>query len=179
MKTCPACGISGVIEEMFGRRRPGGPANSYCRSCVAERSRKWYAANKDRPRPPVDKSKARIRNQKYVGANRELINARTRARDAANPEARRERVRRRRARLRGATTERVNYAAILAKHGHVCHICGGDIEGAIDFDHVIPIARGGAHAHSNIKPSHPSCNRRKGARIALATRQALTREEAA
>lgn len=72
---------------------------------------------------------------------------------------------RRRAKAKGS--ERVDYAAILAEHGMVCHICGGEIPTLDDlhFDHVIPLARGGLHVPENIRPSHAVCNLRKGVRF--------------
>ena len=73
----------------------------------------------------------------------------------------------RRMRLRGQTVGRVDYAAVLAEHGMICHICGDEIEttAVLHFDHVIPIACGGPHSQANIKPSHRACNQRKGANI--------------
>lgn len=61
---------------------------------------------------------------------------------------------------------RVDYAAILAEHGMICHICGEEIEfvGGLHFDHLIPLAKGGSHTADNIKPSHALCNQRKGER---------------
>jgi 5-methylcytosine-specific restriction endonuclease McrA len=61
----------------------------------------------------------------------------------------------------------VDYAAILAEHGMVCHICGRPIGGLSDlhFDHVVPLARGGAHTAGNIRPAHKRCNLSKGARL--------------
>jgi 5-methylcytosine-specific restriction endonuclease McrA len=179
MKRCPACGAKGLVDELFGRRRSGGPANSYCRSCAAERTRAHYEANRGRPRTPPDPVKARARKRRYLARHRKRIYAAQRKRDRENPEAKRERVRRRRARLAGATVERVDYAKVLAEHGRVCHLCGDDIDGPIDFDHVIPIAVGGAHSYDNIRPSHASCNRRKGARAALAVSKLTEGVEAA
>jgi 5-methylcytosine-specific restriction endonuclease McrA len=124
---------------------------------------------------PADREKARARQRRYVAAHRKIVNARNAERDRLNPEAKRERVRRRRARLKGATVERVDYRAILAEHGHRCHLCELPIDGPIDFDHVIPISKGGAHSADNIRPSHPSCNRRKGAAMPVAS---LEREAA-
>lgn len=73
----------------------------------------------------------------------------------------------RRARKKGNLgADRVDYEAILKRDGLVCHICGLPIlPSQLEFDHVIPLARGGAHSALNIKPSHALCNRRKGARL--------------
>lgn len=97
--------------------------------------------------------------------------ARAKAWAEANPERAsilaRNSSNRRRARIAAQSSEDVNYAAILDRDGMVCHICGDDIPDMSDlhFDHVIPLSRGGAHSYDNIKPSHASCNLRKGAKI--------------
>ena len=63
---------------------------------------------------------------------------------------------------------RVDYVAILAKWGMVCHICTLAIASLDDLhmDHVIPLSKGGPHSEDNIRPSHALCNLRKGAKIA-------------
>lgn len=48
--------------------------------------------------------------------------------------------------------------AILSKTGGRCHICGGEIDGAWDADHVFAHAQGGAHAVDNYLPAHSICN---------------------
>jgi 5-methylcytosine-specific restriction endonuclease McrA len=34
------------------------------------------------------------------------------------------------------------------------------------LDHIVPLARGGEHSYANTQPAHPTCNRRKGAKVA-------------
>jgi 5-methylcytosine-specific restriction endonuclease McrA len=84
---------------------------------------------------------------------------------AAYPDRERERLARRRRVMSAA--EPVDYAAILAEFGMMCHLCSDAIKSRsdLDFDHVIPLARGGEHSYQNIRPSHRSCNRRKGAKL--------------
>lgn len=67
----------------------------------------------------------------------------------------------------GSQAGPVDYAAILAEFGMVCHLCGGEIESRpeLNFDHVIPLTRGGPHVQENIRPSHKSCNLRKGSKL--------------
>lgn len=68
---------------------------------------------------------------------------------------------------RGSQVGPVDLAAILAEFGMTCHICGGDIEDRTDlnFDHVVPLSRGGAHVQENIRPAHKFCNLSKGTRL--------------
>jgi 5-methylcytosine-specific restriction endonuclease McrA len=37
---------------------------------------------------------------------------------------------------------------------------------AWDLDHVIPLSKGGEHSYDNVQVTHPSCNRKKGAKVA-------------
>lgn len=67
--------------------------------------------------------------------------------------------------LCGTEVEPVDYGAILAEFGMVCHLCGGEIESRHDLnmDHVIPLGGGhnGTHTYGNIRPSHRWCNQCK------------------
>lgn len=117
-----------------------------------ENSRRWRAAHPERHAEAV----RRVRQ--------------------ANPDAVRERTRRRQAMLKGVAVERVDYLAIAERDGWTCHLCDLPVDPAIrgrvrearSFDHVIPITRGGRHEASNIKLAHFGCNSRKGNRLAVA-----------
>lgn len=103
----------------------------------------WRRLNHDRL---ADAAKARF-----------LLNPQRWVEDAA--------LRRSRRRANGPVV-RVDYDAILARDGLVCHICAGSVgRRDVHFDHVVPLARGGAHSADNIRVSHSLCNLRKGARI--------------
>lgn len=75
----------------------------------------------------------------------------------------REHTRRRRA---WKSDGKVDYAAIIERDGMVCHICGKPIADrrSLEFDHVVPLAKGGAHTPENVRPAHKRCNRKKGYR---------------
>ena len=49
-------------------------------------------------------------------------------------------------------------AQILNKTGARCHICGGDIVGVWDADHVVAHSAGGEHSVDNFLPAHSKCN---------------------
>jgi 5-methylcytosine-specific restriction endonuclease McrA len=59
---------------------------------------------------------------------------------------------------RRVSLTRVDRDAILEKAGGRCHICGGEIYGAWEADHVYSHCLGGQHAISNYLPAHPICN---------------------
>ena len=105
--------------------------------------------------------------RKWSEQNAERLAAYYREWAKRNPERRRESHRRRRARKFSTQADIVDYAAILAEHGMLCHLCQGEIADWDDlhFDHVIPLSRGGAHEAGNIRPSHAGCNLRKASKL--------------
>jgi 5-methylcytosine-specific restriction endonuclease McrA len=78
----------------------------------------------------------------------------------ANPLKLREFKARRRASESGGT---VDYDMVLCLYGMICHICEQPIptDNDLEFDHVVPLSRGGLHQQENVRPSHQSCNRQK------------------
>ena len=48
-----------------------------------------------------------------------------------------------------------------------CWMCGDDLSNGLHVDHVKPLARGGWHCLSNLRPSCPPCNISKGAKWPL------------
>jgi 5-methylcytosine-specific restriction endonuclease McrA len=187
VKLCRSCQQIKPRRFFHARASKRDGLNSYCIPCACAKSREYRAANLESVKATQaawyvehrDEHAARcarwrgtnrlrhrqLARQAYE-RNRPAYIARAAAWNAAHPEQRRERTRRRRARLAAVTVERVDYAAILAEHGPVCHICDGLIEpDDLHFDHVIPIARGGAHVAGNVRPSHARCNLVKGTRL--------------
>lgn len=68
--------------------------------------------------------------------------------------------------------ELVHPRDIFARDGHTCQLCGElvdlDLEHpnprSLSFDHIVPVARGGAHTLENLQVSHLRCNMKKGSR---------------
>jgi hypothetical protein len=56
-----------------------------------------------------------------------------------------------------------------------CAICAVSIKRGYHMDHIVPVARGGAHKPSNIQLLCQSCNLRKGAKDPVAYMQSLGR----
>lgn len=92
---------------------------------------------------------------------------------AENPE-RNERAARanrdkRRARLAGASVERVTADEVRLATGDICYLCGIAIDfnlkhphpGSPSMDHVVPLSRGGSHSVDNLAMTHLRCNLRK------------------
>lgn len=79
---------------------------------------------------------------------------------------------RRRARLRGATVERVRRSTVFTRDEWRCGICEDPISPDLAWpdpmspsvDHVVPIALGGPHSYANVQAAHLICNLRKSAK---------------
>lgn len=159
---------------------------------LKERARAWYWANRE---------KGRAHRRQYYEAHRAEAIERTRIwrldhpgcrqveywRDPEkyrgkarqwrvdNPLKARALLGRYRRRLSAGRLGRIDYEAIVARDRNQCGICGKLVPtDAPSFDHIVPLARGGAHAQWNLQLTHWPCNRRRGAgRIPAQTRMAF------
>src|SRR5260221_1690543 len=76
-----------------------------------------------------------------------------------HPFVKREQSMRKYARLQGVLVETVHYERVLERDGLICHICNEAITpDDLQFDHVIPPSRGGAHTIDHIAAGHGGCN---------------------
>jgi len=187
MKQCRRCRQIKPLRFFHVRRASSDGRRSYCASCACAAEKARRLANPEKVKASASASYRRNRlsraatqrrwRERNRRRHRELARiayrnnraayiARAAEWNAAHPEMRSEERARRRARLKGQTVGRVDYVAILARHGPVCHLCGLSIAvGELEFDHVIPLARGGQHSADNVRPSHSRCNRAKGSRL--------------
>lgn len=119
--------------------------------------RKWYQQNRDRL---LGLSAARYER------DRARIADRARSHYQANKVAYRKYYTKRRAIKRAATIGKVDYPAIWERDQGMCYLCGQSVDRAdLQFDHVIPLSKGGAHSMENIRVTHEICNKRKAARL--------------
>lgn len=98
-------------------------------------------------------------------ANPEKWREKSRREYRRNPAANLERQHRRRAQKLRSAHLKVNAALLaqrLAFYGGLCWMCR--TAPAAEWDHVKPLARGGAHCLSNLRPACVTCNRRKSHR---------------
>lgn len=71
---------------------------------------------------------------------------------------------RRRAVMKGASP--IDWTKVIDRTNGACGICGGVIaDGDRHFDHIVPLAKGGAHSEENLQVAHAQCNMRKGAKV--------------
>ncbi len=78
----------------------------------------------------------------------------------------------RRAAVLAVEAEPISAAGVVDRYGTDCSICGGAIDMdlvkpnlmSFSIDHVVSLARGGAHTYDNVAPAHLLCNMQKGDR---------------
>lgn len=125
----------------------------------------WAKANPESYRVSQRKYDASERGRAKAAAgyqaNRAERDARVKVRNALNPEPKRERNRGRDRRCSG----RIDRQTVWERDEGICGICGEAADrNDWHMDHVIPVIRGGEHTMENVQVSHPTCNRKKGAR---------------
>jgi 5-methylcytosine-specific restriction endonuclease McrA len=69
-------------------------------------------------------------------------------------------------RMQAAFVEDIDRFEVFQRSSGICGICKQPVSlDELSVDHVIPIARGGLHAYSNVQAAHGRCNSKKGARL--------------
>jgi 5-methylcytosine-specific restriction endonuclease McrA len=134
-----------------------------------ESARRWYAENTERSRENVRRWREENHEhlRRWCAENHRRLRENSRRWSAENPEVRREGARRRRARKRNATIGDIPRDAeqqLFDFQGGRCAYCH---EPLTDYhvDHLIPLARGGAHAWENLVLACPPCNQSKNDKL--------------
>lgn len=168
---CPGCGgdVEGRRDKKWcsepcrGANRDKHDYNSrYYAARKAELSaeqKKWRSENRER---------VNRKHREWVARNREHVDAYQREYQSRwqveNRLLRREYSSRRRARIAAGgsffVSER-DYSRSLVRGRGACTYCDSL---ATEWDHVVPLSRGGRHSVGNLVPSCLPCNRSKGSR---------------
>lgn len=170
VKRCGRCASEKSVAEFVRNTNRYDGLSTWCRDCERVYAAEWRSKNRDRVRERIRIYQQLPRMQQARRAwrdrNREKRRAAQRLYDQRHPEKRRERVMRRNARKRRATIGTVSYQAIWIRDQGMCHLCGLPVQHAdCHFDHIIPLAKGGAHAEFNIAVAHSWCNQQKSDRL--------------
>jgi hypothetical protein len=109
--------------------------------------RAFYAAHTD-----VERAKQKAWYDKsYHAGQREKFLARNAKRRALKQQTR---------------VEDIDFKQVLKDSKGLCGICRKPLDlFGIDFDHIVPLSKGGTHTRANIQATHARCNRSKGARV--------------
>lgn len=185
MKRCTTCKELKSIDD-FGRDVSQKDQHAiYCRSCARikgrEGMRRWIAANLERSRqktrdwrrehPELARRLSRESQQRSRERHPERNKECKRRRWINNPEKVRaenqQGSQRYKARRRGArVVSRIDFEKIKTRDKMRCHLCRKKVRlKELHFDHVIPLAKGGAHSEENLAVSHAKCNLRKQDRL--------------
>lgn len=154
-KICRKCLIEKPLEQFGSDKRASDGKGTQCKTCVHFREQ---VLNHDR---------SLARTRKHWEKNGEQYRAQHAQWKRENALKITEINRRRDARKKAATIGEVDYERILERDSMWCHICEQDIlpHQKVNFDHVIPLDRGGAHSEENIHVAHKTCNLRKGTKL--------------
>lgn len=135
-----------------------------CRSAASEAVTRWNRKSGYQSRPEVVS-----RRKERRAAYREQDRARWRRYAESNSEALKVAWNEKSARRKGAPTVPFTSDQLQARLSMYagCWICGCALGERFHVDHVKPLARGGWHCLSNLRPSCPSCNISKGAKWPL------------
>lgn len=157
LKWCSRCGFT-FKEEFNFSKETYDKLCGYCRSCQSV----VFSLFRENNKISLDE----YRRNRY--ANNTEHEKQVGKRRRSTPIGRllhRERESRRRALIQDSTTEAVNFQQVWKQSEGVCYLCNMPIiEGSEQYDHIVPVSRGGTHTHENIRPTHRSCNARKWAK---------------
>jgi 5-methylcytosine-specific restriction endonuclease McrA len=184
-KVCFACKADKPLSDFHRNKRKKDGLEHTCKDCTNRRQRETYAKD---PAAKISKTRA------YHLANPEWSKQRLRASHVKHRDARADRVKKRlaedpeflqyrrdvirrheskrRALIRGAEVENISaedYQGHLELHENRCWVCEFPFteNEAHQWDHVQPLAKGGAHTLRNLRPICAPCNTRKNARWPL------------
>lgn len=168
LKLCPRCNIEQQRTEFTkDKNRPDG-LKVYCKTCckIERTENRDYHRSKSKEWRENNPERFKEKRDAWMQANPQAENETRKKWMAENKLKVRQIKKKYKARRMTWEVGDVDYDEILARDGLVCHICGTDVElDDIHFDHVIPLAKGGAHSMDNIHVSHSRCNMKKHTKI--------------
>jgi len=170
-KLCRKCSIVLVLGKNWslGRQKDN---NYICSSCLSAYDRSYRKEHKQQ-RAIAHKRWREANREKYVAtnrrwavANRDRVRAHSRRWRATNLERARVQYRqataKRRAQIAGVLIGLVSQEMIFQADGYRCVYCGA--KSNLVLDHVVPLAKGGAHIEENLVTACAPCDWSKGAK---------------
>lgn len=155
IKRCSKCRRFRSVESFSGDKRAVDGLQSQCKACICANGKKWRVDNPE---------KWRAARSGWKGANPDKVRA-----------IHRNTSHKRYQQKKGGGLGAVNLLAWETAQRKVCHWCGIRCAREFHVDHIIPLAKGGAHEVTNLCIACPSCNLRKAARDPIEFAQSLGR----
>lgn len=194
MKTCTKCCEVKPLDGFSRNKNRADGLQHQCKACNAAyykqnaeriiarvlaatdpevaraKAREWYARNPERAKANRDKWSAANPERKaeiaanWARNNPEKVHANLKAWRAANPDQAATKVRKYRARKRGAdgTHTAGDVRGLMKAQKCMCAVCRVDITDAYHVDHIMPLVLGGSNDRTNLQLLCPSCNTSKG-----------------
>lgn len=175
-KECRRCGLTRPRADFAASKRTTDGLRPYCRPCAKAYSHEHYLRNRE---ARIEQTLAwREANRErwaawcagYYQANKERLNENYRRWKRENPARHAEWRVRNRALRSGVDSGELDLAALWTG---ACGICGSELDISVEYpdplsksiDHIVPVAKGGAHSQQNLQWAHLRCNIRKSDRI--------------
>lgn len=136
------------------------------RLAISKNKKKWKERNAEHV-----KNKRKV----YYLKNREVINKKALEYHKNNPDvARKAYAKRKFLKKHLSIGYRISYQKIRERDKGICHICGRNVApNEMEFDHIVPLCKGGEHSERNIAVCHKICNRQKSTNIFSLTKADL------
>ena len=154
MKTCTKCGVEKHAESFYTDRQKSDNLSSQCKNCKSKGNKRWADANPE---------KMLTYRHKWLQNNPEKRKVAALSWQKRNPQSAVNYQSRRRSKLKGMLSGCVSDRELHQMRESCCAYCGA--RGDIHIDHIIPIAKGGAHSIGNLQPLCASCNQSKGSKF--------------
>ena len=167
-KACSACGVTQPLGDFYAASARLTGTGAKCKRCSDSRNRDYRAANVQAMREAKNRYRASLPPDRRA---REL--AAVARWKKANRDAVRRSNEKRRALKAGCSVAEIDVEAIWARTQGRCALCNYGLsretmwpdERFASLDHIVPLAKGGAHATENLQYACLVCNLRKGTRL--------------
>lgn len=168
-KVCTKCRDELPRSDFYRAKQKKDGLKSWCRFCSIKDTKKWQGENPEKTNTYKKNYRANNPEKRRESCANWYAKNPTHKTEwrHKNPFTYREHNKRSKLNRKKRTGFAVvSYDIILERDGFRCHICGGEVDPTqLHFDHIVPLARGGAHSEENISVSHATCNLRKGTKL--------------
>ena len=185
IKICSTCGLEKLPSDFPNHKLKPDGLSYRCKKCISvhrvEGARRYRESHRAQIREqakeyqrrvstdPIKKEKQRAAVKAYYYRNRERLNKNRMYYAKHNPVGRAIHLRGQKKRngvvLNFKPISRYGLVKLYKDSGDRCFYCDSKLGGEFEYDHFIPLCRGGEHSLENLKISCKSCNRSKHSKM--------------
>ncbi len=159
LKLCKKCGIEKPLHDYSTTKTKH--IYTLCKPCHTLASKERWTSMSDNRRSVIRKNICSTYYQNHT----EQITKRNAEWRKLHPESHAESQAKRRAMLKGVTTEKINRNIIFERDDYTCYLCSEQLtKSQITLDHLESLKNGGGHTYENLKVCCRPCNSKKGGR---------------